>query len=170
MVNSTKRKWYTQCVERMLKCSDFFFFLYRTKADFLKVFETNVCGTNDTINAFLPLLRKRGEDKVKKIVNISSILSSISLINQVSPTAPTAPYNTSKAALNMVVKMWAGILGKENFIVYSSHPGWVKTDMGGDNAPVDIDESVTGQLTVLDKLTAEDNGSFYEFSGKKLPW
>lgn len=119
-------------------------------------------------------MKKRGQDKLKKILNVSSILGSIELTNrdlgEVRPPVSMAAYNASKAALNMLVKMWSELLENENFVVYSSHPGWVKTDMGSDHAPVEIVDSITGQLSVLNKLTVVDNGLFYDYRGKTLPW
>lgn len=142
----------------------------RLEDDLNTIFQTNVVGVSNVTKEFLPLLRKRGQDNVKKILNISSILGSIELINQVSPAGSQPSYNISKAALNMYVKLLSNNLSKENFIVYSSHPGWVKTDMGGDSAPVEIKDSITGQLAKLESATAKDNGGFFDFEGKTLPW
>ncbi|KAI8356737.1 4-dihydrotrisporin dehydrogenase [Choanephora cucurbitarum] len=141
-----------------------------TKESLLKVFETNVCGTSDATQAFLPLLRKRGKDSVKKVLNISSILGSIAKINEINSTGGTVEYNVSKTALNMLTRTTAQVLAEENFIVYASHPGWVKTDMGGDNAPVEPTDSVAGQLAKLESATSKDNGGYFDFQGNALPW
>ncbi|CEP13616.1 hypothetical protein [Parasitella parasitica] len=138
--------------------------------DLTTIFQTNVVGVSNVTKAFLPLLQKRGQEHVKKILNISSILGSIELINQVSPTGSQPAYNISKAALNMYVKMLSNNLAKENFIVYSSHPGWVRTDLGGESAPVEAEDSIKGQLAKLESATAKDNGGFFDFQGKALPW
>ncbi|KAI7901836.1 uncharacterized protein BX663DRAFT_512565 [Cokeromyces recurvatus] len=141
-----------------------------SKAEFLKLFETNVCGVSDTTQAFLPLLRKRGQEQVKKIVNISSIMGSISEVHQVNPSGTVVAYHTSKAALNMLTKMTATYLAKENFIVYASHPGWVKTDLGGESAPVEVEDSVHGQIAKIESATSNDNGGFFDFNGTPLNW
>ncbi|KAI9478829.1 MAG: hypothetical protein EXX96DRAFT_572399 [Benjaminiella poitrasii] len=141
-----------------------------TKAEFLKLFETNVCGVSDTTQAFLPLLRKRGKEHVKKIMNISSIMGSISESHNVNPESTVVAYHTSKAALNMLTNMTATYLAKENFIVYASHPGWVKTDLGGDKAPVEPEDSIRGQLAKLESATTDDNGGFFDFNGKPIAW
>lgn len=70
----------------------------------------------------------------------------------------------------MLTKLFANHLAKENFIIYATHPGWVKTDMGGNSAPVEQADSISGMLKVLDNITHEDNGSFYNFTGSKLEW
>jgi NAD(P)-dependent dehydrogenase (short-subunit alcohol dehydrogenase family) len=136
----------------------------------LRIFETNVIGVSDVTQAFVPLLRKRGQDKVKKILNISSFLGSIADLGIANPTTRGSAYGVSKAALNMLTKMNATLLAKENFIVYSTHPGWVKTDMGGDSAPVEQVDSIAGMLKKLDSVTGEDNGSFFNYTGEALKW
>ncbi|EPB87850.1 hypothetical protein HMPREF1544_05379 [Mucor circinelloides 1006PhL] len=140
------------------------------ESDLNNIFQTNVVGVSNVTKVFLPLLQKRGKDHVKKIVNISSILGSIELINQIAPTGGQPSYNISKAALNMYTKMLANNLAKDNFIVYSSHPGWVATDLGGEKAPVQAVDSIRGQLAKLENATAKDNGGFFDFEGKTLPW
>lgn len=132
----------------------------------MQVFETNVCGTMDMTRSLLPVLRLGGKEKTKKILNVSSILGSIGGMTQ--PTLPAI--SVSKAALNMVTRMMASRLSKENFIVISAHPGWVKTDFGGKSAPVEPADSIQGMLHVLDHLTAKENGSFIDFKGNKLKW
>jgi NAD(P)-dependent dehydrogenase (short-subunit alcohol dehydrogenase family) len=136
----------------------------------MKVFETNVVGVTEVTQAFLPLLRKRGQDKVKKILNMSSILASITDIGEINSTGRGPAYSVSKAALNMVTRMTANQLAKENFIIYAAHPGWVKTDMGGENAPVEPHDSIAGMLRTIDNLTPEQNGGFIDFQGKELKW
>ncbi|OAD02870.1 hypothetical protein MUCCIDRAFT_142722 [Mucor lusitanicus CBS 277.49] len=140
--------------------------------DLASVFHTNVIGVSNVTKELLPLLQKRGKDHVKKIVNISSILGSIELIDRLStlPVGVNPAYNISKAALNMYVKMLANNLAKDNFIVYSSHPGWVATELGGKSAPVQAVDSIRGQLAKLESATAKDNGGFFDFEGKTLPW
>lgn len=126
-------------------------------------------GTVEVTSAFLPLLRKRGKEHVKKILNMSSILGSLTIREAVIPDNSTA-YSVSKTALNMVTRLQAHELAEENFIVYSAHPGWVATEMGGENAPVHPVDSIKGMLAVLDKLEPKDNGKFIDFEGKNLPW
>ncbi|KAG0923253.1 hypothetical protein G6F64_013830 [Rhizopus arrhizus] len=95
------------------------------KKEILELFETNVLAVNEVTNAFLPLLRKRGPDRVKKILNMSSLLGSIELTNSSEGTA----YKISKSCVTMLTKLQSIQLAKENFVVYASHPGLVRTDM-----------------------------------------
>ncbi len=55
--------------------------------------------------------------------------------------------------------------------VMSIHPGWVQTDMGGKNAPIQADESIKGILKLLTHFEPEKhNGNFYDYQGNPLPW
>ena len=58
----------------------------------------------------------------------------------------------------------------QGIIVVSLHPGWVKTDMGGPNAPVSIDESIKGMIKVIYATDIRDTGRFLNYNGKELPW
>lgn len=101
-----------------------------------------------------------------KVVNISSILGSIE-----STTEFYVPsYSISKAALNMVTRLLSIELGKKGVIVTSFHPGWVKTDMGGAQATKTPQESVSGMLSAIDRITFQENGKFLSYTGEELPW
>ena len=102
-----------------------------------------------------------------KIVNISSQLGSLTTV---SSGNFGYGYTTSKAGLNMVTRCLAGDLGPEGIICVMLHPGWVQTDMGGANANLTPDESITGVLNVIDGLTPQDNGMFYRWDGSVHPW
>lgn len=116
------------------------------------------------------MLRKRGQDKIKKILNISSFLGSIGDQEKANPTTRGSAYGVSKAALNMLTKMNAIYLSKERFSIICMHPGWVKTDMGGDSAPVEQVDSIAGMLKKLDSVTLEDNGGFFNYTGEAIKW
>jgi NAD(P)-dependent dehydrogenase (short-subunit alcohol dehydrogenase family) len=79
-------------------------------------------------------------------------------------------YRLAKGALNMIAKGVSNDLRPRGVIVVALHPGWVRTRMGGDSAPVSIDESVAGQQRLLDSLTPGESGRFFNFDGKELPW
>ena len=79
-------------------------------------------------------------------------------------------YRSSKTALNQVVKSLSVDLKPIGITVISLHPGWVKTDMGGPNAPVSIDESVKGMMKVIDATGIGNTGTFLNYDGKLLPW
>ena len=79
-------------------------------------------------------------------------------------------YRTSKAMLNMIAKNLANDLRSRSITVVTLHPGWVKTRMGGENAPVTPAQCVAGQQKIFDGLTLQDSGSFFNYDGELLPW
>lgn len=70
----------------------------------------------------------------------------------------------------MVTKSLSIDLNKDGILVTCIHPGWVKTDMGGSNAPMDIETSVSGILQVVRNLSEIHNGGFHQWNGKQLEW
>jgi NAD(P)-dependent dehydrogenase (short-subunit alcohol dehydrogenase family) len=79
-------------------------------------------------------------------------------------------YRSSKAAANAVMKSMALDLAPRGIVAVPIHPGWAKTDMGGANAPVEPAESVAGVRRVIDGLTLERAGRFWQYDGTELPW
>lgn len=126
-------------------------------------FETNVLGTLRVIQTVLPALRR---GKNKKIVNISSKMGSISD----NTSGGAYAYRMSKTALNMATRSLSRDLLPAGFTVLTMHPGWVQTDMGGPNALIDTETSVTGMLKVIDHAGLEESGRFWEWNGEEVPW
>ena len=79
-------------------------------------------------------------------------------------------YRSSKTALNSAVKSLAIDLASEGFIAAVLHPGWVLTDMGGPNALIDTKTSVAGMMKVIEGLSPERSGNFYNYDGNVIPW
>lgn len=75
-----------------------------------------------------------------------------------------------QAALNAATKSMSIDLETDGILVTCLHPGWVRTDLGGSNAPMDIDTSVNYILDTLDTLTEKHTGCFVQYDGKILPW
>ena len=101
----------------------------------------------------------------RTIAMMSSRLGSIS-----ESSGMTLPYSTSKAALNMLVKGLAATLGARGIIVVALSPGWVRTDMGGDGAPLSPEASVRGLRKVIAGLKPADSGKFFSHDGSAIPW
>lgn len=137
-----------------------------TPEAFTEDMKGNVLGPALIAKAFLPLLERvsRTGSRPPIVTNISSSLGSIGL----EKGAKEAIYSISKAALNMLTYKQSA--EKPNIIWISLDPGWVKTDMGGPNAQVSVDESVRGILQVLRNATIKDSGTYKHFTGKDLPW
>jgi NAD(P)-dependent dehydrogenase (short-subunit alcohol dehydrogenase family) len=79
-------------------------------------------------------------------------------------------YRISKASLNMLARGFAATAGKDKKLaVLNLHPGWVRTDMGGPQAPLSVEESVRGLTDVLEKQRTA--GHWYlDYQGRELPW
>jgi NAD(P)-dependent dehydrogenase (short-subunit alcohol dehydrogenase family) len=134
-----------------------------------KIFETNFFAVVALTNALLPLLRKSAAGR---IVNLSSILGSLKLhATAGSPIygAKMFAYDASKTALNAYTIHLAHALKETRIKVNSAHPGWVKTELGGEGAPMEI---VDGAKTSVRLATLADDGPTggYFHMGDTLPW
>jgi NAD(P)-dependent dehydrogenase (short-subunit alcohol dehydrogenase family) len=79
-------------------------------------------------------------------------------------------YRSSKAALNAVAKSLAIDLAPRGILVGLLHPGWVQTDMGGPNAWITPEQSVSGMRRVIANLTQTQSGRFLTYDGQEVPW
>ncbi|HUD70872.1 MAG TPA: SDR family oxidoreductase [Dongiaceae bacterium] len=131
--------------------------------DFDRVMQVNAVGPVRVTQALLPNLRA---GKGKTIVGISSVLGSIAANRD----GGFYGYRESKAALDMFMRGIAAELKGDGFICIALIPGWVKTDMGGPDAPLTPEQSVTGMRKVLDGLKPEDTGKFWSYDGSNIPW
>jgi len=134
-----------------------------------KVFETNFFAQVALTKALLPLIKKSPGGR---IVNLSSILGSLTL--HADPKSPiydakSFAYDASKSALNAFTIHLAYELRGTNVKVNSAHPGWVKTDMGGESAPMELSEG--GKTSAALALLPDDGptGGYFHL-GKPLPW
>jgi len=128
-----------------------------------RAFAVNSIGPLAVSQALLSNLRAA---RRKCIVGLTSGLGSISRNSDGGWYA----YRASKAALNQLVRTLAEELGRQGFTCVVVCPGWVRTDMGGPDAPITPEESVSALLHVLDGLGTKDNGSFLDRRGKPVPW
>ncbi len=103
----------------------------------------------------------------KKLVSISTLMASMAR-NQL---GGFYAYRASKAALNAIMVSLSIDLGRRHGIVAAVlHPGWVRTDMGGPRADIDVATSVAGLRRVVAGLTREKAGRFWSYDGTELPW
>ena len=79
-------------------------------------------------------------------------------------------YRASKTALNMFTAAMKNELREQGISLLLIHPGWVETDMGGPNAPIQAEESVGGIMARLEEQTLEMTGRFVDYTGTSLPW
>ena len=138
--------------------------------DILKqTFEINYFAPIALTQKLLPLLKK---STAGRIVNVSSIMGSLALhADSNSPIygIKLLAYNSSKTALNQFTLHLAEEIKDSPIKVNSAHPGWVKTDLGGEYAPMSIEDGVK---TIVDLCTLDENGPTGAFIhlGESLPW
>lgn len=132
-----------------------------------QTYEANVIGPYAITQALLPLLRQA---PAGRIVNQSSILGSLTAISQGQGGSWATPgYTSSKAALNMLTVVLAQHLADTNIKVNAAHPGWVKTDLGGDSAPLGVAEGAQTAVR-LALLPADGPTGGYFHNAEHLPW
>lgn len=132
-------------------------------SDLLEVFNVNAFSVVEITQKLLDLLEKSPNPKV---INVSTNRASITNCEHVDDFA----YSGSKAALNMFSKLMANALVSNNIIVIPISPGWVKTRMGSEDAPLTKDTSVSKMITLIDSLTLADTGKFFNYQNIELPW
>lgn len=129
----------------------------------LEVLNVNTIGPLRVSQVLWPLLQASNQGK---IANISSLMGSIDDCM----SGRSYAYRTSKTGLNMITKILA-VEGKDhNITVTAYHPGWAKTDMGGERAPVPVSVSVRGLIELIHKQDIAQTGRFFEYTGDELPW
>ncbi len=131
-----------------------------TDADFDTVMHTNVLGPMRVIPQIAEALAPGA-----RLALISSRMGSIGGRSSSNGWL----YRASKAAANSVLKD-VSLMLEGQAICVSFHPGWVRTDMGGAGADLDVDVSVDDMRRVIAGLTPEDNGRFLDHDGTPIPW
>ncbi|KAI0641284.1 NAD-P-binding protein [Trametes meyenii] len=133
----------------------------------MQIVRTNVAGPALITQIALPYLTKGNE---KKVLHISSGAGSIGSVGGWGEILSIrgASYSLSKSALNMLAT-------KQRFehpelTIIPMCPGWVKTDMGGKDAPLDVEDSVAGVLKVITSATHADSGRYLRNTGEEFPW
>jgi NAD(P)-dependent dehydrogenase (short-subunit alcohol dehydrogenase family) len=132
----------------------------------MEVFRVNTVGPLLMAQRYADLLR---DGKNPRLINVTSRLGSLGHRYQ-QRSAGSYLYNASKATLNMFSLSLAFDLERQGIITVMVHPGWVRTDMGGRGASLTVAESVSGLLPLIDGLTRNDIGRFYNWNGSELPW
>ena len=123
------------------------------------------------INVFTPmalseLLADRVAAASGKIVTFSSMLGS----NALNQSGNIYAYRASKAAVNSIMKSMGINLAARGITAVAVHPGWVRTDMGGPNADLDIETAVNAIRNTIQSLTPNDAGRFLAYDGSEMPY
>ena len=133
-----------------------------------RTFDTNLFGLVGLTQALVPLIRKSAAGR---IVNLSSIMGSLASHGPGQALWGLKPfaYDASKTAVNAFTVHLAQALAEDKILVNSAHPGWVKTSLGGDYAPMSVEE---GAATVIELATLPDGGPSGGFfhHGEPVPW
>ncbi|MGL4397486.1 MAG: SDR family NAD(P)-dependent oxidoreductase [Hyphomicrobium sp.] len=124
-------------------------------------FETNVIAPSLLMKAIVPGMRERGYGRV---VNVSSTAGQLAEMGAGFPA-----YRTSKAALNAVTRIAAAEVGRGDVKINAMNPGWVRTDMGGKNAPRSVAEGAETAVWLATLPSDGPTGGFFE-DNKTIPW
>jgi NAD(P)-dependent dehydrogenase (short-subunit alcohol dehydrogenase family) len=128
---------------------------------FHRVMETNVLGALGALRAFADLVVPDGAVAV-----MTSALGSIGA----NTSGGWEPYRSSKAALNQSLRSFAAEHAQEPWSVTAVHPGWVRTDMGGPDAPLDVETSTRGIADLLESRLGQRGCAFIDYKGDTVPW
>ena len=140
-----------------------------TDEDIRRVYDTNFFSIVSLTRELLPLVKK---SDAGRIVNLSSILGSLTL--HADPSSPiynfkSVAYDSSKSALNAYTIHLAHELKDTPIKVNSAHPGWVKTEMGTDAAPMEIPDGAKTSVALALLGSDGPSGRFIHM-GQELPW
>ncbi len=134
-----------------------------------QTFDVNFFGLVELTQALLPLIRK---SPAGRIVNMSSMLGSLTLhsdpqsgLEQIKGLA----YNASKTAVNQFTVHLAALLKDTPIKVNSAHPGWVRTELGGNEAPMEVGEGAKTGVALATLDTDGPSGGFFHL-GERMPW
>ena len=144
--------------------------MYGSKGSSLEQIELDEWTRVLQVNAIFPMLLTRNLFFIlspnAKVVFITSKMASMG-DNQ---SGGSYVYRSSKAALNAAARSLA-IDGREKGIkVALLHPGWVQTEMGGPNALISPEQSISGMRSVISQLDDDDSGDFINYDGQPIPW
>ena len=136
------------------------------EADLETSLRTNAIGPFLLTQALAPLLADAAELPGAVVANLSSEIGSLAQRREFR----TPSYAIGKAAQNMGSVLLARALAPRGIRVVALHPGWVRTDMGGAQAPLPPSEAVASLLQVIASLGPADSGLFLDRHGQALPW
>jgi NAD(P)-dependent dehydrogenase (short-subunit alcohol dehydrogenase family) len=128
-----------------------------------RVLEVNTLGPMRVVEAFVDNVARGGG---KLIVTITSGMGSLAD----NTSGGSIAYRTSKAAVNMLTRSLAIDLRPRGIACLVVNPGWVRTDMGGPNATLTPEQSVSAMRRLFDGFGIGDTGKFYNWNGREYPW
>jgi NAD(P)-dependent dehydrogenase (short-subunit alcohol dehydrogenase family) len=132
-------------------------------ASWARVLDVNTMGPLRVLEAFTDNLA-RSERRL--VVTITSGMGSLAD----NTSGGSIAYRSSKAAVNMVMRSAAIDLAPRGITCVLINPGWVKTDMGGPDATLSPQQSVSAMRRLIETLGPNDSGKFYNYDGREYPW
>jgi NAD(P)-dependent dehydrogenase (short-subunit alcohol dehydrogenase family) len=127
--------------------------------DMWRLFRTNALGPARTAELLAGVVRPGGV-----VAFMTSRLGSVA--DRTSDHAE--PYSASKAALNSFIRSFA--VRHQDVSVLALHPGWVKTGIGGDGAPLEVEDSVPGLADIVERARGSNSHGFLDYRGETIPW
>ena len=137
--------------------------------DWAQTLAINTIAPFRVCEALMPQIKSASVGKsgkeVAKVLTISSMMGSLNR-----KSSGMYGYRSSKAAVNKVMQVMAHELKTDQVVVCPVHPGWVRTDMGGPDADISVAESAAGIAQLIDGLTLEHSGRFWQWNGEEHDW
>ena len=158
-----------EAIDVLLNNAGVYFEKYKSGTDLLEAgdwsetFKVNTIAPMCISEAFINHVARSDR---RLIVAITSHMGSIAEISQ----PGSYYYRSSKAALNAAMKGLSVEVNARGVGVLLLHPGWVRTRMGGHDAPLTIEESITGMAKLVSHFSLNDTGHFYRYNGTEIPW
>nr|ACO11889.1 C-factor [Lepeophtheirus salmonis] len=143
-----------------------------TSEAMIETYKVNCIAPTILARALLPLLKKVAKPDAgfgcdnAAIIQMSTSVASIAE----NESGGKYPYRCSKTALNMAMKNVSLELKKDGILVLSLHPGWVKTDLGGSNAQITVEECVSTMVKTICQLSDKDHGTFLRYNNTPAAW
>ncbi|MGA7949057.1 MAG: SDR family oxidoreductase [Thiobacillaceae bacterium] len=128
-----------------------------------RTFAVNAMGAVRVSEAFV---KQVARSEKRLVVAITSHMGSIAEIT----AAGNYAYRSSKAALNAAMKGLSLALAERDIGVLLLHPGWVRTGMGGPDAPLTVEQSVAGMRSLVKNFVPGMSGRFFRYNGTEIPW
>lgn len=130
-------------------------------AEIAQLFLTNAIAPVRLAQGLLPSMAAGGV-----MAFVSSQMASVQLAR-----ATDMPlYGASKAALNSLLRSWSMVPDFPRLALLALHPGWVRTELGGANAPLSVEDSVRGLIEVIEAEAGQPSCRFLDYQGRVLPW
>jgi NAD(P)-dependent dehydrogenase (short-subunit alcohol dehydrogenase family) len=129
---------------------------------FRRVHDVNAFGVLKMVDAFTPHVAASDQ---KKIVVVTSGMGSLATMEP-----GFMAYRTSKTLVNALMRSMGAPLAAQGISTLVLSPGWVRTDMGGPDAPVSVEESVAGMKRVIAGMTLSSPATFKNYRGETVPW